>query len=140
MTIPAAAAASASAARASGGLPLGFGGGLGFITGSSGNGQQQHQQQPSDLLLLVLTILATASLLYSFFVLRPRTKGGASGPPIVTSSPVCSIPVIGTIVEFGKSPVKMVQRCYEDYGPVFTVPVRRSGLPTIISIIVIIII
>ena len=44
---------------------------------------------------------------------------------MVTSSPVSKLPVVGTIVEFGKSPVRMVQRCYEDYGPVFTVPVRE---------------
>ena len=78
---------------------------------------------PSDALLLSLTALAAASLLFAFFVLRPRTKGGKNGPPVVTTSPVCGLPVVGTIVEFGKSPVKMVKRCYDDYGPVFTVPV-----------------
>jgi len=78
---------------------------------------------PSDPLLLGLTLLAITSLFYAFFVLRPRTKGGKHGPPLVTSSPVSKLPVVGTIVEFGISPVKMVQRCYEEYGPVFTVPV-----------------
>ena len=78
---------------------------------------------PNDALLLSLTGLAACSLLFAFFVLRPRSKGGKNGPPVVTTSPVCGLPVVGTIVEFGKSPVKMVQRCYEDYGPVFTVPV-----------------
>ena len=78
---------------------------------------------PNDTLLFSLTALAAASLLFAFFVIRPRSKGGRNGPPVVTTSPVCGLPVVGTIVEFGKSPVKMVQRCYEDYGPVFTVPV-----------------
>ena len=78
---------------------------------------------PSDPLLLSLCGVATLSLLFAFFILRPRTKGGVNGPPVVTSSPVCGLPVVGTIVEFGKSPVKMVKRCYDDYGPVFTVPV-----------------
>ena len=77
----------------------------------------------SDSMLLGLTCLSVLSLLYAFFVLRPRTKGGSSAPPTVTNSPVSGLPVVGTIVEFGKSPVKMVQRCYEEYGPVFTVPV-----------------
>ena len=78
----------------------------------------------SDSSMLVgLACLSVLSLLYAFFILRPRTKGGSSAPPIVTKSPVSGLPVIGTVVEFGKSPVKMVQRCYEDYGPVFTVPV-----------------
>jgi hypothetical protein len=77
----------------------------------------------SDSMLLGLTFLSVLSLLYAFFVLRPRTKGGSSAPPTVTNSPVSGLPVVGTIVEFGKSPVKMVQRCYEEYGPVFTVPV-----------------
>ena len=80
---------------------------------------------PSDPLLLGLTILAITSLFYATFIFRPRTKGGSTAPPVVTSSPVSKLPVVGTIVEFGKSPVRMVQRCYEDYGPVFTVPVRE---------------
>ena len=77
----------------------------------------------SDSMLVGLTCLSVLSLFYAFFVLRPRTKGGSSAPPTVTKSPVSGLPVVGTIVEFGKSPVKMVQRCYEEYGPVFTVPV-----------------
>ena len=93
-------------------LPTGFGG----LGGADAAG-------PSDSILLGLTVAALFSLFYGVFVLRPRTKGGQQGPPIVTSSPVSSLPVVGTIVEFGKSPVKMVQRCYEEYGPVFTVPV-----------------
>lgn len=116
MTIPASGSSTANRMRT---MPLGFGGGLGYGSGDVG--------APSDALLLCLALLALLSLGYAFFILRPRTKGGKRGPPIVTSSPVCGIPVIGTIVEFGKSPVKMVQRCYEDYGPVFTVPVSRGS-------------
>lgn len=78
---------------------------------------------PSDPLLLGLSCVAALSLLYLLLVFRPRTKGGSTAPPVVTSSPVSKLPVIGTIVEFATSPVKLVQRCYEDYGPVFTVPV-----------------
>ncbi len=99
-----------------GGMPIGFGGGARVFGTHAGTG-------PSDHLLLVLAALAIFSLFYGIFVLRPRTKGGKQGPPVVTSSPMSSLPIVGTIIEFGTSPVKMVQRCYEDYGPVFTVPV-----------------
>ena len=71
-----------------------------------------------------------AVLLALVFFLRPRYKGGADAPPMVTTSPVSSIPIFGPAIEFGKSPVKMVKRCYDDYGPVFTAPVRFS-LPLI---------
>jgi len=104
-------------------FPLGFGGGL----------KSQTPVGPSDHLLLALTSLAVLSLLYAYLVIRPRRKGGASGPPVVTSSPVCGVPVVGTIVEFGKSPVKMVQRCYEEYGPVFTVPFLHKRLTFLIG-------
>ena len=78
----------------------------------------------SDPLLLTITITSILSFLfYTLCIVRPRTKGGAQGPPIVTSSPISKVPIIGTIIEFGISPVKMVQRCYDMYGPVFTVPV-----------------
>ena len=59
-----------------------------------------------------------------FLVTLP--KGGASAPPVVTTSPVSRLPVLGTILEFGRSPVKMVARCHAEYGPVFTVPVSRA--------------
>ena len=78
----------------------------------------------SDPLLLTITAISILSLLfYTICIVRPRTKGGSTSPPIVTTSPISKLPVIGTIVEFGISPVKMVQRCYDTYGPVFTVPV-----------------
>ncbi|KAL7428973.1 hypothetical protein ACHAXH_005164 [Discostella pseudostelligera] len=108
-------------------LPLGFGGGLGFSNASVATAG------PSDMLLALVSLLALLTLLYATFVFRPRTKGGKFGPPIVTTSPVCGIPVIGTIIEFGKSPVKMVQRCYEDYGPVFTVPFFHKRLTFLIG-------
>ena len=59
-------------------------------------------------------------LLY-FLVLRPR-RGGKDAPPTVLSSPVFPGP-IGMAIEFGKGPVAMIQRCYELYGGVFTIPV-----------------
>ena len=83
----------------------------------------------TDPLLLTITITSILSLLfYTLCIVRPRTKGGSQGPPIVTSSPISKVPIIGTIIEFGISPVKMVQRCYDMYGPVFTVPVSFTIL------------
>ena len=78
-------------------------------------------------LLITLSILSFFTLtIYTFLILKPRTKiakTGGSSPPVITTSPISKLPVVGTIIEFGISPVKMVQRCYEEYGPVFTVPV-----------------
>jgi len=80
-------------------------------------------------LLITLSLLSFFTLtIYTFLIVKPRTKIAKSGkpgssPPVITTSPISSLPVVGTIIEFGKSPVKMVQRCYEEYGPVFTVPV-----------------
>jgi hypothetical protein len=56
--------------------------------------------------------------------LKGRSNKGSLAPPLVTSSPFFSIPFFGTILEFGQSPVKFVRRCYDETGPVFTVPVR----------------
>ena len=52
---------------------------------------------------------------------------------MVMWSPVVRIPLIGQILEFGISPVKMVQRCYEAYGPVYTVPVSYNVSCCIVS-------
>ena len=71
--------------------------------------------------LYVVVLLLVALYL---FVLRPR-QGGKDGPPLVLESPVFPIPVIGVIMEFFHSPNTMVKRCYRDYGPVFTIPVRH---------------
>lgn len=71
-------------------------------------------------------------LLLALILLRPR-KGGANAPPMVTSSPIVKIPLIGTALEFGKSPVKMVRRCYDEYGPVFTVPMMNKRLTFLIG-------
>ena len=74
---------------------------------------------------LPLALLVPLGLLASLlFFLRPRKAGRKDAPPLITSSPVSSVPLLGPAIEFGKSPVKMVRRCYDDYGPVFTVPVR----------------
>jgi len=52
---------------------------------------------------------------------------------MVLSSPVVKIPLIGQMLEFGKSPVKMCMRCYEQYGPVFTVPIAHKRLTFLIG-------
>jgi hypothetical protein len=75
-------------------------------------------------IVLLLTLFFFFFFVYQILIARPRSKGGVAGPPLVTTSPVCTIPFVGTMVEFGRSPVKMVARCHERYGPVFTVPVR----------------
>jgi hypothetical protein len=75
------------------------------------------------LLYGLLTLLTGLALV----LLSPRFKGGKDAPPLVTSSPVVPIPLIGVIAEFFKSPNTMIKRCHRDYGPVFTIPVRLFG-------------
>jgi hypothetical protein len=77
-----------------------------------------------DLLTHPVALSTVGAILLSIWlVLRPR-KGGANAPPVVLTSPVVPIPLIGMALEFGKSPVKMIKRCLDQYGSVFTIPVR----------------
>lgn len=64
------------------------------------------------------------------FLLRPR-KGGKDAPPMVQSNP--SIPIVGPCIEFGKSPMKMVKRCYDDYGPIFTLPIFHKRITFLVG-------
>jgi hypothetical protein len=77
--------------------------------------------------MIVALVVVTGLTALWFFLLRPRT-GGKHAPPVVTSSPLVPIPVIGHIVEFFRSPHFMMQRCLKDHGKVFTIPVRIYGL------------
>jgi hypothetical protein len=64
-----------------------------------------------------------------WILLRPRYAGNGitNAPPMVLHSPVFPIPFIGVICEFFYGPNAMIQRCYEAYGPVFTIPVSKQG-------------
>lgn len=66
--------------------------------------------------------IAIAGFLLWYFLLRPRS-GGTNAPPMVQSNN--GIPIIGVLMEFFKSPNTMVQRCYKEYGGVFTIPVCK---------------
>jgi hypothetical protein len=66
---------------------------------------------------VVPLVFAIAILYYTL----PRKAKNSDAPPMIKS--VVKIPLIGQIIEFGSSPIKMVERCYKEYGPVFTVPV-----------------
>jgi hypothetical protein len=70
---------------------------------------------------IILCILGGA---FWWFLLRPRPGGSRNAPPLVSTSTVVPIPLIGHICEFFKSPNEMVKRCYRDYGSIFTIPVR----------------
>mmetsp|Transcript_29744 Transcript_29744/g.34523 ORF Transcript_29744/g.34523 Transcript_29744/m.34523 type:complete len:493 (+) Transcript_29744:46-1524(+) len=67
------------------------------------------------------------------YFIRPRFAKQSDAPPMVLSSPVVKIPFIGQVLEFGLSPVKMTKRCYDEYGPVFTVPVANKRLTFLIG-------
>ena len=70
----------------------------------------------SPIVALQLVLLGV----FLYFTL-PRKAKNSDAPPMVKST--VKIPLLGQIIEFGMSPVKMVERCYKAYGPVFTVPV-----------------
>ena len=61
-----------------------------------------------------------------WLLLRPRT-GGKAAPPMVLSSVLVKLPLVGVLVEFLKSPNDMMRRCYQDYGPIFTIPVSACS-------------
>jgi hypothetical protein len=63
--------------------------------------------------------------LFWFCLLRPRRGRCANAPPLVLHAKN-GIPFIGILIEFFSSPNTMVQRCVNDYGPIFTIPVRFS--------------
>jgi hypothetical protein len=59
-----------------------------------------------------------------YMLLRPRRGHTKNPPPLVTFSKKYPVPLIGQLIEFFSSPHEMMKRCYNDYGPVFTIPVR----------------
>lgn len=79
-------------------------------------------------------IAIAALILFSvwFVLLRPR-RGGKNAPPTVVHSPVVPFPIVGVLAEFFKSPNTMIKRCYEDYGPVFTIPVRSRFVYSLVQ-------
>ncbi|EEC43025.1 predicted protein [Phaeodactylum tricornutum CCAP 1055/1] len=82
--------------------------------------------------MIVALVVVTGLTALWFFLLRPRT-GGKHAPPVVTSSPLVPIPVIGHIVEFFRSPHFMMQRCLKDHGKVFTIPIFHKRLTFLIG-------
>lgn len=76
--------------------------------------------------LAALYLIGALLLGLYFLFLRPR-RGGKNAPPLVLSSPVGPLAMA---LEFGKGPVKMIERCYHAYGSVFTIPVRKFFIYT----------
>jgi sterol 14-demethylase len=85
------------------------------------------------LAAVVPTIISVIGGLVIYLI--PRMKRNRSSnsplPPMVQSS--VPIPLLGPCIEFGKSPVKMVRRCYDKYGPVFTVPMMHKRLTFLVG-------
>lgn len=68
-----------------------------------------------------MLIILAAALLLILVLIYPRQKGDKS-PPLVNASSIPIIgPIIAPLIEFGASPMKMVQRCTDEFGPIFTV-------------------
>lgn len=80
---------------------------------------------PHSSTAMLPVVLALVVFGWWFLLLRPR-RGGKNAPPVVSSSPVVPIPLIGHLAEFFKSPNSMIKRCYEQIGPVFTIPVGHE--------------
>ena len=77
---------------------------------------------------VALPILLTLGVLY--FLCPCHAKGQiTNAPSMVTLSLIFKIPLFGQILESGKSSVKMTKRCYDEYGPVFIVPVSEIEMP-----------
>lgn len=74
--------------------------------------------------MIAVYVAAAVVFLIWFIALRPR-KGGPNAPPVVTDSKAIPIPFIGVIAEFFKGPQELIQRSYQKYGAIFTVPVSN---------------
>lgn len=83
----------------------------------------------SKALFSPMVALPLAFLFLFLYLTIPRHAKNEDAPPMVKSN----IPLIGTVLEFAKSPVKMVRRCYDDYGPVFTVPMGPQRMTFLIG-------
>lgn len=83
-----------------------------------------------DSPLLYYVVIPTILFVSALFFLRPR-KGGENAPPMIKSN--VNIPIFGPCIEFGKSPMKMVKRLYDDYGPVYTVPILNQRLTFLVG-------
>lgn len=82
--------------------------------------------------LVVSIAILSLVVLVVYFTIRPRV-GGKNAPPTVLTSPIVKVPILGMPLEFGSSPVKMIQRCFTEYGPIFTIPVRRVEYKNYVS-------
>lgn len=65
-------------------------------------------------------------------LLRPRRGNCKDTPPLVINAKN-NIPFIGILLEFFSSPNTMVQRCYNDFGPIFTIPIFHKRLTFLIG-------
>lgn len=86
---------------------------------------------PWVLNLISSMILITTLVIVLVLILQPR-KGGDNAPPMVTES-IVKVPFFGRAIEFGKSPMKMLKRCYDMYGPVYTIPILNQRLTILLG-------
>jgi len=76
-------------------------------------------------------VLGLIILVLYYVLLKPR-RGGKDAPPVVDFSPIVSGP-FGMILEFGKSPVRMIRRCYDLYGGIYTIPLGPKRLTMLVG-------
>eukprot|EP00542_Grammatophora_oceanica_P019931 CAMPEP_0194050604 /NCGR_PEP_ID=MMETSP0009_2-20130614/36193_1 /TAXON_ID=210454 /ORGANISM="Grammatophora oceanica, Strain CCMP 410" /LENGTH=496 /DNA_ID=CAMNT_0038697323 /DNA_START=35 /DNA_END=1525 /DNA_ORIENTATION=+ len=79
-------------------------------------------------------VWVTVAIVISLYLfLRPRRGSTKDAPPVVLSSPVFPVPLIGMGLEFCSSPVKMITRCHEKYGSVFTIPIAHKRITLLVG-------
>jgi len=82
------------------------------------------------VLPILYGLIGLILVIYLVFV-RPR-RGGKDAPPLVDTSPIVAGP-FGMILEFGKSPVRMIRRCYDTYGGIYTIPLGPKRLTMLVG-------
>lgn len=85
----------------------------------------------TNILTSPVTVVPLGIALVILYYTLPRKASNSDAPPMVKS--LLKIPLIGHIIEFGMGPMKMVERCYQEYGPVFTVPMGKERMTFLIG-------
>jgi sterol 14-demethylase len=79
--------------------------------------------------MLLLVIVPVALLVVFLIVTLFGKKRPKNAPPTAH----LGIPIIGSYIEFAKSPVDFIKRCYGKFGPIYTVPMLYKRLTFLIG-------
>lgn len=79
----------------------------------------------------MLLLLIVPAALFVVFVLS--TLFGKKRPKNAPPTAHLGLPIIGSYIEFAKSPVDFIKRCYDKYGAIYTVPMLHKRLTFLIG-------